>query len=443
MAKIKQSPNRYKKSEALFKRALNLMPGGVSSPVRSFRSVNLSPVFIREGQGARLIDVDSNSYIDYVMSYGPLILGHAHAAVQAAVAKQMSRGASFGCCTEEEIQLAELITQAMPNVSMLRFVSSGTEAVMSTIRLARAATGRPMIVKIAGGYHGHADTLLVSAGSGATTHGVPSSPGIPSEVTANTLVIPFNDTAAAERIFAEFGPRIAGIFLEPIMGNIGVVPPNAGYLALLRQLCSQHNCLLIADEVMTGFRVAHGGAQKLFNVEPDITCLGKIIGGGLPVGAYGGRADLMQQVSPAGPVYQAGTLSGNPLAMSAGIVTLRLLQADNVYPQLESLGAALQAGLEAAAESADIPLVVQRCGSMITPFFVRDAASAKAGVRNYADALACDTGRFAAFFRLMLESGIMIPPSQFEAWFISLAHTVEDIDITIKAATKALKAMTA
>ena len=417
------------------------MPGGVSSPVRSFKSVNLSPVFIREGEGARLIDVDSNAYIDYVMSYGPLILGHAHPAVQAAVAKQMSRGSSFGSCSEEEVILAEMIAGIMPNVPLVRFVSSGTEAVMSAIRLTRAATGRSLIVKIAGGYHGHVDAMLVSAGSGATTHGHPSSPGIPAEVTGNTLVIPFNDVEAAQRVFAEYGAKIAGVFLELVMGNIGVVPPQPGYLQSLRTLCDKYQSLLVADEVMTGFRVAWGGAQSLFDVKPDITCLGKIIGGGLPVGAYGGRAELMNQISPAGPVYQAGTLSGNPLAMSAGIVTLRLLDSSEAYPRLESLGAQLQAGLEAGARAAGLPVVVQRCGSMITPFFLADGGNMENGVRNYADALACNTARFAGFFKLMLEGGIMIPPSQYEAWFISLPHTPEDIDATIEKAAVAMKTL--
>ena len=441
MAKAKQPTNRFKKSEALFKRAQLLMPGGVSSPVRSFQSVNLSPVFIRQGEGSRLTDVDSNVYIDYVMSYGPLILGHADPAVQAAVAKQMSRGSSFGCCTEEEILLAELITQYMPNVPMVRFVSSGTEAVMSAIRLTRAATGRSLIVKIAGGYHGHADAMLVGAGSGATTHGVPSSPGIPVEVTGNTLVIPFNDVDAARRVFAAHGDKIAGLFLELVMGNIGVVPPQPGYLQTLRTLCDDHKSLLVADEVMTGFRVARGGAQSLFDVKPDITCLGKIIGGGLPVGAYGGHPILMKQISPSGPVYQAGTLSGNPLAMAAGIVTLRHLESADSYQQLEALADRLQAGLNSVAAAAKLPLAVQRCGSMITPFFVHNAAAARTGIRNYADALACDTRKFAQFFRLMLEAGIMIPPSQFEAWFISLAHTQADIDATVEAAGRAMQAI--
>ncbi len=443
MAKAKQPPNRFKKSEALFKRALVLMPGGVSSPVRSFQSVNLSPVFIRQGEGSRLTDVDSNTYIDYVMSYGPLILGHADPAVQAAVAKQMSRGSSFGCCAEEEILLADLIAQYMPNVPMVRFVSSGTEAVMSAIRLTRAVTGRSLIIKIAGGYHGHVDAMLVGAGSGATTHGVPSSPGIPAEVTGNTLVIPFNDVDAARHVFANHGDKIAGLFLELVMGNIGVVPPQPGYLQILRALCDEHKSLFVADEVMTGFRVARGGAQSLFDVKPDLTCLGKIIGGGLPVGAYGGRPELMNQISPAGPVYQAGTLSGNPLSMAAGIVTLRHLQSADSYQQLESLAGSLETGLISGAAAAKLPLAVQRCGSMITPFFVQDQPAAQAGVRNYADALACNTRKYAQFFRLMLEAGVMIPPSQFEAWFISLAHSQVDIDTTVEAAGRAMRTMAA
>src|SRR5271170_1041828 len=322
MARNKQSDNRFKKSHTLFSRAVKLMPGGVSSPVRSFASVGLSPVFIRSGSGAFIIDVDGNKYIDYVMSYGPLIHGHAHPAIRAAVAKQMNRGSTFGCSSESEVQLAELIAAAMPHVPMVRFVNSGTEAVMSAIRLARAATGRRIIVKFAGGYHGHVDALLVSAGSGALTHGHPSSPGIPEGVVADTLVAEFNDISAVEEIFARHSGHIAAVLVEPVMGNIGVVVPQHGYLAELRKVCDKHGALLMFDEVMTGWRVARGGAQTLFNVRPDITCLGKVIGGGLPVGAYGGAADLMNRISPAGPVYQAGTLSGNPLSMAAGIASL-------------------------------------------------------------------------------------------------------------------------
>ena len=428
------------------------MPGGVSSPVRSFKSVGLSPVFIKSGQGAYLTDVDGNNYVDYVMSYGPLIAGHAHPAVRAAVAKQISRGSSFGCCSELEITLATFIAGVMPGVPMVRFVNSGTEAVTSALRLARGATGRPLIVKCAGCYHGHVDALLVQAGSGATTHGQPSSPGIPDAVINNTLLVPFNDAAAAEAVFSQHGGQIAAMIVEPILGNIGVVLPEAGYLARLRELCSRHGVLLIFDEVMTGFRVALGGAQQLQQVQPDITCLGKIIGGGLPVGAYGGRAELMNQVSPAGPVYQAGTLSGNPLAMIAGLTTLRLLQSaaagdaanaanssQDAYAVLEALGSRLQHGLEKSAARAEVPLVVQRCGSMITPFFT--GQSGKESIKNYADALACDTQAYARFFKAMLDGGVMLPPSQFEAWFISLAHTEADIDQTVEAAAKAFEAV--
>jgi glutamate-1-semialdehyde 2,1-aminomutase len=439
MAKIKNSDVRFKKSQALFARAVKLMPGGVSSPVRSFRSVGLSPVFIRSGAGAGLTDVDGNKYIDYVMSYGPLIHGHAHPAIRAAVAKQMNRGSSFGCCSESEIELAQLIAGAMPHVPMVRFVNSGTEAVMSAIRLARAATGRAMIVKFAGAYHGHVDALLVGAGSGATTHGHPTSPGVPQNVIADTLVVEFNDLSAMERVFAQHGRGIAAVLVEPVMGNIGVIPPQPGFLAALRQLCDKHESLLIFDEVMTGWRVARGGAQTLLGVRPDITCLGKIIGGGLPVGAYGGPIELLNRVSPAGPVYQAGTLSGNPLSMAAGIASLRLLNSDEPYARLEILGARLEKGLQSAAAAAGVPLAVQRCGSMLTPFFLADQSGA--AVHNNSAALRCDTAAFARFFKTMLESGVMIPPSQFEAWFISLAHNEADIDATIEKAAASLAAV--
>ncbi len=444
MPKNRHTANRFKKSQTLFARAVGLMPGGVSSPVRSFKSVGLPPVFIHSGEGAFLVDVDSNRYIDYVMSYGPLIHGHAHPALQAALAKQSDRGTSFGCCCEEEVTLATMIAAAMPHVPMVRFVNSGAEAVMSAIRLARGVTGRPIIVKIAGGYHGAIDALLVEAGSGATTHGHPSSPGIPPAVTADTLVLPFNDLPEIRRAFQQHGERIAAIVLELVMGNIGVVPPADGYLQELRELCDRHGALLVADEVMTGFRLARGGAQELLHVRPDLTCLGKIIGGGLPVGAFGGRSELMNHISPAGPVYQAGTLSGNPLAMAAGIAALRLLETDEPYQRLESLGQRLQSGLEEVARKAGVALVVQRYGSMITPFFPPVAKDAGAfSVRNYADALRCDTRAFALFFKAMLAAGVMIPPSQFEAWFLSLAHTPADIDATIDKAAAALAALAA
>lgn len=428
--------NRYTKSRALFTIARDVMPGGVSSPVRSFKSVGRDPLFIQSGDGATILDVDGNSYIDYVMSYGPLILGHSHPAVQAAVAKQISHGTSFGCCSASEVELAAMIRQAMPAVEMIRFVSSGTEAVMSALRLARGFTGRELIVKMAGGYHGHVDALLVQAGSGATTHGHPSSPGIPENVTANTIIIPFNDIAAAQAVFAKYGPQIAALITEPVMGNIGVVLPDPGYFEVLRKLCDAAGALLILDEVMTGFRVHPSGGQGMLGIKPDLSCLGKIIGGGLPVGAYGGRRDIMNLVSPAGPVYQAGTLSGNPLTMQAGIATLRLLQDVQKYHYLEAMGKQLEDGLRKCAKAAGCAISVQRCGSMITPFFSPGGAM----VRNYADALRADQAAFTKFFQVMLDGGVLIPPSQFEAWFISAAHSPKDIDNTLKLAKKALRA---
>jgi glutamate-1-semialdehyde 2,1-aminomutase len=448
---------RYAKSQKLYAEASLVMPGGVSSPVRSFKSVGTPPVFIKESKAARLIDADNNQYIDYVMSYGPLIAGHAPATVRAAVAKQMDKGSSYGCSSELEIRLAQQIAAAMPNVPMVRFVNSGTEAVMSALRLARGATKRDLIVKCAGCYHGHVDAMLVQAGSGATTHGHPSSPGVPESVTANTAIVPYNDLDAAHALFKELGPKIAAFALEPICGNIGVVAPKPGYLEGLRELCDKHGTLLLFDEVMTGFRVAFGGAQSLYSVRPDITTLGKIIGGGLPVGAYGGKPELMNQISPAGPIYQAGTLSGNPLAMAAGLATLALLETGDIYTQLEALAARLQTGLLAAAATAGVPVSVQRVGSMITPFFLSpkqaEAARPLSGetnttpqlVNNYADALACDTGAYARFFKVMLDGaadgvGVMLPPSQFEAWFVSSAHTEADIDATIELAAAGMKA---
>ena len=450
MAK-KTSKSRYAQSQKLFEKACKLMPGGVSSPVRSFKSVGLAPVFIKDAQGAKLIDADNNSYIDYVMSYGPLIAGHAPPSVRAAVAKQMDKGSSYGCCSELEIRLAALIAEAMPNVPMVRFVNSGTEATMSAIRLARGVTGREIIIKCAGCYHGHVDALLVQAGSGATTHGAPSSPGVPESVTHNTAVVAYNDLDGAAKAFENFPGKVAAMIVEPVCGNVGVVLPDPGYLQGLRDLCDKHGALLIFDEVMTGFRVAYGGVQALYSVRPDITCLGKIIGGGLPVGAYGGAAALMQNISPAGPIYQAGTLSGNPLAMAAGAATLELLEDGAIYSQLEALTARLEAGLAAAAKEVGVAVAVQRCGSMITPFFLSPAQAAalpptaegatpRPVIRNYADALQCDTAAFARFFRVTLDGGIMIPPSQFEAWFVSAAHTEGDIDDTIAKAREGFKA---
>jgi glutamate-1-semialdehyde 2,1-aminomutase len=427
----------YPHSKAAYAEACLLMPGGVSSPVRAFKAVGGTPIFIKEAGGAQLTDIDGNTFIDYVGSYGPLIVGHANDRVVAALAKAIGRGTSYGAPSELETHLAGEIAMAMPSVEMVRFVSSGTEAVMSALRLARAATEREKIVKCIGGYHGHADAMLVQAGSGALTLGTPSSPGVSTAAAGNTLLAHYNDLAAAEKLFAKFDREIACFIVEPVAGNMGVVPPAEGYLQGLRSLCTKYGALLIFDEVMTGFRVALGGAQSIYSVTPDLTCLGKVIGGGLPVGAYGGRRDLMQRISPAGPVYQAGTLSGNPLAMSAGLETLAILKEPGAYETLEQRAAALQAGLVNAAAKNSVPLAVNRVGSMLTPFFVKNGR----GVANFEQATACDTAAYAQFFHAMLDEGIFMAPSQFEAMFLSLAHSEEQITQTIAAADKALAAL--
>jgi len=425
-------------SDAAFAKAKQLMPGGVSSPVRAFNAVGGTPLFIREAEGANVTDLDGRTYIDFVGSYGPMIVGHANERVVAALSKAIGRGTSYGAPTEAETQLASLIVTALPSVQLVRFVNSGTEAVMSAIRLARAATSRDLIIKCAGCYHGHVDGLLVQAGSGAATLGVPSSPGVPKPIAAATIVVPYNDLQAAQHAFDQHHGKIAAFVVEPVAGNMGLVPPEPGYLQGLRQLCDKQGSLLIFDEVMTGFRVAWGGAQVRYRVKPDLTCLGKIIGGGLPVGAFGGRKDLMKMISPAGPVYQAGTLSGNPLAMAGGIATLEILREPGTYETLEERAKQLEAGLTAAAQSANVPLVINRVGSMLSPFFVSKAGST---VKNFTEASAADTKRFAQFFHAMLDHGIYLPPSQFESWFISLAHTSRHIDTTIQAATEAMKAI--
>jgi glutamate-1-semialdehyde 2,1-aminomutase len=434
-------PNRKKRppvnSQRAFEKASSVMPGGVSSPVRAFKAVGGTPIFVKEAQGCILKDIDGNSYIDYVASYGPLIAGHSHERVVASLAKAIGRGTSYGAPTELETQLAVEIIEAMPAIEMVRFVNSGTEAVMSAIRLARAATGREKIVKCIGCYHGHSDSLLVQAGSGALTLGVPSSPGVPKFVTAGTVLAPYNDLEAAGKIFAEHGKELACFIVEPVAGNMGVVPPAAGYLQGLRELCTKHGMILLFDEVMTGFRVGRGGAQEMYGVRPDLTCLGKIIGGGLPVGAYGGTKSIMQQVSPAGSVYQAGTLSGNPLAMTAGLETLQIMKEPRVYEILEERAAALAAGLQSAAEEASVPLVVNRVGSMLTPFFVKSGTS----VANFEQATGCDTAVYAKFFHAMLDEGVFLAPSQFEAMFVGLAHGQEYLDQTITAAKTAMKAV--
>jgi glutamate-1-semialdehyde 2,1-aminomutase len=431
-------PKSTLNSQAAFAKAQEVMPGGVSSPVRAFKAVGGTPIFIKQGEGCRVVDIDGNSYVDFVASYGPLIAGHANERVVAALSKQIGRGSSFGAPTELETRLASVVVSAVPSAEMVRFVNSGTEACMSALRLARAATGRDKIIKCIGCYHGHTDSLLVQAGSGALTLGTPSSPGVPSSVASTTISVHFNDLEGVEAAFKKYGKDIAAMIVEPVPGNMGVILPAGGYLEGLRKLCDDHEALLIFDEVMSGFRIAWGGAQAFYSVLPDLTCLGKIIGGGLPVGAYAGPRKLMEQISPAGKVYQAGTLSGNPLAMSAGIATLEILQEPNVYQMLDARTAALADGLAEAAAQSNVPITINRAGSMITPFFV-----AKTGltVNSFADACACGVDAYAKFFQVMLESGIYLPPSQYEAWFVGLAHDAGAIEETIVAAKRAFAAV--
>jgi glutamate-1-semialdehyde 2,1-aminomutase len=410
------------------------MPGGVSSPVRAFKAVGGSPHFIARASGARITDIDGNTFIDYVGSWGPMIHGHAPRGLTTALARQAKLGTSFGAPSPLEVELAELVRTHVPSMARVRFVSSGTEATMSAARAARGATEREKIVKFEGCYHGHADAFLVAAGSGALTFGTPTSPGVPAGAVAPTLLASFNDLSSVERLFDANPGTIAGVIVEPIAGNMGTVLPQPGFLQGLRAICDAHGSLLIFDEVMTGFRVARGGAQALYGVVPDLTCLGKIIGGGLPVAAYGGRADVMDRVSPAGPIYQAGTLSGNPLAMTAGLWSLKRLSR-GLYRKLSAMGHTLAAGLADAARSAGVPLQVNALGSMLTPFFTAQR------VHDYRTALSADTAAFAVFFRELLARGVYLPPSQFEAWFISGAHTPRDIDRTIAAAAAALKAV--
>ncbi|MDT8379777.1 MAG: glutamate-1-semialdehyde 2,1-aminomutase [Desulfotignum sp.] len=416
------------KSIDLFKRARQLIPGGVNSPVRACNAVGGQPIFIERADKSRLYDVDGNDYIDYVMSWGPLVLGHRPAEVIKALMQVLETGTSFGAPTYLETQLAELVTGMVPSVEMIRMVNSGTEATMSAIRLARGFTGRNIIIKFDGCYHGHADTLLVAAGSGVATLNIPGSPGVPESVIQNTLSLPYNDIEGFRQVMAKKGDQVACVILEPVAGNMGMVRPKEGFLETLREETGKHGAVLIFDEVMTGFRVAKTSAQGLFNITPDLTCFGKIIGGGLPVGAYGGKKEIMSQIAPTGPVYQAGTLSGNPLAMAAGIATLTALQKDGVYDTLEARTHALVTGLQATADEAGIPFQAGHVGSM-AGFFFTDR-----NVYDFEDAKTSDLERFAAFYRGMLEKGVYLAPSQFEACFVSLAHTEKDIEDTIAAA---------
>ncbi len=419
--------------ERLFGEAKRLMPGGVNSPVRAFGGVGGTPIFFANGHGAIVTDADGRDYVDYLGSWGPLIVGHTHPRVVAALRDQAGKGTTFGAPTELENELARRVVALVPSCDKVRFVSSGTEATMSAIRLARAATDRCGILKVEGCYHGHADSLLVKAGSGVLTLGIPGSPGVPPDLAALTLTIPFNDAEALERTLDQHGKGIACLIIEPVAGNMGVVPPRPGWLKAVRELTAKHGVLLIMDEVMTGFRVAPGGAQALYGVAPDLSCFGKVIGGGLPVGAYGGRADLMDRIAPAGPVYQAGTLSGNPLAMRAGIETLDILAAAGTYERLETISARLAAGLMAAAKAAGTAAVVNRVGSMLTCFFTAGP------VVDYQTAAQSDTKRYARFFHAMLARGVYLAPSQFEAAFVSTAHDEAAVDRTIAAAAAALE----
>jgi glutamate-1-semialdehyde 2,1-aminomutase len=423
------------RSKRLFEEAKKHIPGGVNSPVRAFRSVGGEPLFIKKAKGSKIFDADGKAYIDYVLSWGPMILGHAHPVVVAALKKVIANGTSFGAPTELEITLAKMVKKAFPSIELVRMVSSGTEATMSAIRVARGYTRRDKIVKFEGGYHGHGNSLLVKAGSGVATFGLPDSPGVPADLAKLTITIPYNDVAAFKDVASREGDQIACIIVEPVAGNMGCIPPEPGFLEGLRKVCDQYGIVLIFDEVMTGFRVAYGGAQQLYKIKPDLTCLGKVIGGGLPVGAFGGRRIIMENIAPIGPIYQAGTLSGNPLAMTAGIETLKLLSKPGVYKSLEKSSADLQKGLDDAAKEAGVPATFNRVGSMFTGFFTDQK------VKDFASAKTSDTARFGKYFLSMLKNGINLAPSQFEAAFMSSAHTKSDIHKTIEAARKSLKGL--
>lgn len=425
---------REEASRTAFEEAKQYIPGGVNSPVRAFKSVGLTPVYVERGEGSRIYDIDGNSFIDYVCSWGPLIMGHAHPEVVKALQETAVKGTSFGAPTLLETEMAKTVVGRVASVDIVRMVNSGTEATMSAIRLARGYTGRSKILKFEGSYHGHADSLLIKAGSGVATLGLPDSPGVPEGVAVNTITVPYNDLEGVKIAFERYGNEIAAIIVEPIAGNMGVVPPLPGFLEGLRKVTTGYGALLIFDEVMTGFRVNRGCAQGLFGIEPDLTCFGKVIGGGLPVGAYGGRKEIMEQIAPAGPIYQAGTLSGNPLAMAAGYSTLALLTPE-VYDRLEVLGARLEAGLKRNAEETGIPLTINRVGSMVCPFFTEGP------VFNFETAKTSDLNRFNRYFGKMLDQGISVPPSQFEGMFVSAVHSEQDIDDTIEGHYQALKSL--
>jgi glutamate-1-semialdehyde 2,1-aminomutase len=421
-------------SAALFARAERVLPGGVNSPVRAFRGVGGTPLFIERASGCRVFDADGRSFLDWVGSWGPLLLGHAHPAVVAAIREQAERGSSFGAPTRLEVEMAEALTRLVPSLEMVRLVSSGTEATLSALRLARAATGRAKLVKFEGCYHGHADSFLIKAGSGAATLGVPDSPGVPESVARDTLLAHFNDLDSVAACLDAHRGGVAAVIVEPVVGNMGVVAPRAGFLQGLRRLCDEHGALLIFDEVMTGFRVGSGGAQERYGVRPDLTTLGKVIGGGLPVGAYGGRRDLMQLVAPAGPMYQAGTLSGNPLAMAAGLAVLRIVESKlSLFDDLERTAARLEAGLRGAVARGSFPCTLARVGTLFTLFFGAHE------VVDWRSAAACDRARYGRFFHAMLDRGVYLAPSQFEANFVSTAHTAADVDLTVDACAAALE----
>ncbi len=427
----------FTNSKKLFEEAQEFIPGGVNSPVRAFKAVGDHPVFIEKGEGSKLYDVDGNEYVDYICSWGPLLLGHQPEAVTKAVQDALLKGSTYGAPTALEVEIAKMIVDAVPSVEMVRMVNSGTEATMSAIRLARGYTKRNKLVKFEGCYHGHADHLLIKAGSGALTFGVPSSPGVPESIASETLTASYNDLDSVKKLFAEYPDQIAAVIVEPVAGNMGLVPPNEGFLEGLREVTAEHGALLIFDEVISGFRASYGGAQKVFNIMPDITCLGKIIGGGLPVGAYGGKKEIMQHVAPVGPVYQAGTLSGNPVAMAAGIATLSELAKPGVYETVEAKAKKLAEGVQAAADKANVTVSINHSASLMTVFFTDQK------VDSYAAAMTSDTAKFKVFFQAMLNEGVYLPPSQFECWFVSLAHTDEDIEKTIAAAEKAFATVAA